>query len=106
GQDRLRLGRLEVLDVRVRELLEHVFVAGPLRRIAVATLLRKDAEGDASRPQDLEQRPERLLEIGVERARTPEPHQDVVPRRVERLESGGLDELGPLIVAEAPDVAA
>ena len=38
------------------------------------------------RAQDLEQRPQRLLEIGVERAGAAEPDQDVVLRRIEGLE--------------------
>ena len=38
--------------------------------------------------QDLEQRAQRLLEVGLERARAAEPHEDVVPGRVEDLEAG------------------
>src|SRR3954447_21371075 len=106
GQDLLRTRVLQLLDVRVRELLEHVLVAGPLGRIARALLLRQHAEPDLPRAQNLEQRSQRLLEIGLERARAPQPDEDVVPRRVERFERRRRDELLALVVAEAPDVLA
>src|SRR5262245_20731095 len=105
-EDLLRRRRLEVLDVCGRELLVHVLVAGALGRIAVAALFRQHAEPHLLRPQDLEQRSQRLLEIGVERPGAAEPHQHVVLRGIEGLETGGLHELRALVVAEAPDVAA
>src|SRR6185503_11871068 len=57
------------------------------------------------RAQDSEQRPQRLLEIGVERPGAAEPHQDVVRRWIEGFERSRLHELRALVVAESPDVA-
>src|SRR5438128_2355328 len=105
-QDLLRRRRLQVFDVRGRELLIHVLVAGSLRRIAVAAFLRQHAECDAAGPQDVEQRTQRLLEIGVKRSRTSEPHEDIVLRGMEGFERGRLHESPALIVSESPDVAA
>src|SRR5258706_488565 len=105
-QDLLRAGGFQVLDVRVREPLEHVLVAGALRRIARALLLRQHAEADAILAQNLEQRTQGLLEARLERARAAEPDEDVMLPRIEGLELRRLDELLPLVGAEPPDIAA
>ena len=86
GDDLFWTGGFQVRDIGGRELLVHVFVAGPLRRIAGAFLLRQDAEPDLFRPQDFEHRLQRLLEVGLERTRAAEPDQHVVFRRVEGFE--------------------
>ena len=93
--------------LRVRQLLKHVLVAGALGRIAGALLLRQHAEPHAARAQDLEQRSQRLLEVGLERAGAAEPDEHVVLRADRRSRApADVDELLPLVVAEAPDVAA
>src|SRR5438034_11812522 len=100
-----RLARAQVFDVLVRELLKHVLVAGALRGIAGAALLREHAERDTSLAQDLEQRAQRLLVIRLERSGASEPDEVLVPGRIERLEAGRGHELLALVVAESPDVA-
>ena len=91
--------------LRVGQLLVHVLVAGALGRIAGAALLRQHAERDAAGAQDLEQRAQRLLEVGLERAGAAEPDQHVVLRADRRSRApADVDELLPLVVAEPPDV--
>ena len=104
--NRRRPRGFQILDVGACQLLKHVLVAGPLRRIARAAFLRQHPERDAAAAQDVEERTQRLLILGVERAGAAEPHEDLVLRRVERLQAGAVDELRPLIVAESPDVVA
>src|SRR5262245_6565755 len=77
-QNSLGGGRLEILDIGVRQLLIHVLVAGPLRRIAVAALFRQNAERYLPSAQDLEERAQRFLEVGLEGPRTAQPDEDVV----------------------------
>ena len=52
------------------------------------------------------ERPQRLLEVGFERSGAAQPHEVLVARRIEDLDTGRLDELLPQVGAEAPDVAA
>ena len=105
--DLLHAGGLQILDVAVGQLLIHVLVAGALGRIAVAALLCEHAELHVLRAQDREQRAQRFLEVGVERAGAAEPDQHIVLRR-DRTSRAAADwtNFVPLVVAEAPDVAA
>src|SRR5262249_7016260 len=88
------------------QLLKHVLVACALGRIAGALLFRQHAEADASRPQNVEERTQRLLKIGLERPCATEPDENVVLHGIESLEPGRCDELLPLVVTETPDVPA
>src|SRR4029079_9046885 len=90
-------------DVLVRQLLKHVLVAGPLGGIAVAALLRKHAEGDPPRAQDVGERSDRLLKIGLECARTAEPDEPLVPAGIKGFEPGRLYEFVALLLTENPD---
>ena len=106
-EDLLRAGRLQILDVRGRQLLKHVFVAGPLRRIAGAALLRQHAERDAA------SRAGSRTAIAATSGSRPRTRRRSRARRARRACAGSnvssaadVDELLPLVVAEPPDVAA
>ena len=103
-QNLLHVARLECLHVLVGQLLKHVLVAGALRGIAVAGFFLQHTERDAAGTKNVEERAQRLLVVGLERARASEPHQPFVTRGIEDLDAGGLDEFLPLLVAQAPDV--
>src|SRR5580765_2210684 len=105
-EDLFRAGRPQLVDVRGRQFLEHVLVAGALGGISVALLFRQHAEADIPRPENVEERAKRFLEVCLEGTGASEPDEDVVLRRIEDLEGGRRDELLPLVVAEAPDVPA
>ena len=78
--------------------------AWPDRRCSAPSTARRT---DALRAQDLEQRAQRLLEVGLERAGAAEPDEHVVLRRIEGLERRPTrTNFCALVVAEAPDVAA
>src|SRR5262245_12198751 len=90
-------GGLQIRDVGVRQLLVHVFVAGPLRGIAIAAFLREDPEADLPCAHDFEQRSERLLKISLKRPCAAEPDEHVVPGGVECFQTRRLHKLLALV---------
>src|SRR5262245_19766297 len=94
----------QIRNVGVRQLLIHVFIAGPLRRIAIAAFPREDSEADLPCAHDLEQRSQRLLKISLKRSRAAEPNEHVVPSGIEGFERRRLHKLLALVVRQSPDV--
>ena len=93
--------------LRGRQLLEHVLVAGALRRIARAALLRQHAERDAAARAGSSNSDRSDFWKSASNAPAHPSQTSTSCFAGSKISSAAdVDELLPLVVAEAPDVAA